>query len=126
MSKKYLEEVVEDIENYIPDYYTEEEYNQYAEDGELASMIKDDMWAEDGVTGNYSGSYTFDIEARDNILNDKFETIVKAIEEGMYDAESLGKAIVDDDWETLDVVCRCYVLYEAADIVARKHPKYDF
>lgn len=54
----YLEAVKDDVREYIKDHDLLEEGWQDSRD-ELEEKLNDDLWAEDSVTGNASGSYTF-------------------------------------------------------------------
>lgn len=52
----YLENMVEDVKEYIKN---EIDFSEYEDMDELRESLNDDLWAEDSVTGNGSGSYTF-------------------------------------------------------------------
>ena len=63
MKYNYLEAMVLDILEYISENYTEEETRENfatrANRDKWAGELNDDLWAHDSVTGNASGSYTF-------------------------------------------------------------------
>ena len=71
------------------------------------------MWTEDSVTGNASGSYTFNRwKARDFVL-DNIEDLSEATYElGVTDAE-VGEKFLEENWEWMDVMIRCYYLSQA-------------
>lgn len=73
------------------------------------------MWIADEVTGNGSGSYTFDrAQAREYVLAD-IDTVKEALKEFDTPAETIAKKFLGDDWEYFDVTARCYVLGQAID-----------
>ena len=99
----------DDIREYIADI-TLEDYTRE----ELEEMLNDDLWVEDSVTGNGSGSYTFDRkEAMENLLGDSESEnyIRELISEYGLDADTIAKHFLD--WEYWDVSIRCYLLGQA-------------
>ena len=56
MNYNYLENMVEDVKEYIKN---EIDFSEYEDMDELREYLNDDLWTEDSVTGNASGSYTF-------------------------------------------------------------------
>lgn len=83
----------------------------------LAEWINDTAWINDGITGNGSGSYTFNsAEAREIVLAN-IEEVADAYD-SFCDAERFGRDISNGEWETMDVTARCNALYEASEIVA--------
>ena len=96
----YLEEIKKDIlENYNKDYL-EELSNE---------KLFDEMWIDDNITGNASGSYTFSTyQAEENIAHN-MDLLKEAIEEfGGNFSEALEKGA-----EYCDVTIRCYLLGQA-------------
>lgn len=108
--KTYFEQVKADVAQYMEEnelYYDMADYRD-AEDFETA--IYDAMWTADSVTGNGSGSYTFNrAEAREHVLAD-LDTVKEALSEFCVPAEEIGEKFLNEDWEYLDVTARCYVL----------------
>ena len=85
------------------------------------------------MTGNASGSYTFNsYEAKGYVLSGGSQILKEAVDDGYLTAESFANCFLNDDWETLDVICRCYVLSAAigeavdewADYYAEEHQDY--
>jgi len=75
--------------------------------------LNDSLWIDDSVTGNASGSYTFNsYQAREYVLAD-MDTVREALQEFCVDAETIGEKFLNEDWEYLDVTARCYVLGSA-------------
>lgn len=111
MMKNYFEQVKEDIKTWIQD--NDWKIDTEADLDEIAEDLDEALWCEDSVTGNGSGSYTFNREeAKKNVLND-METVTKALKEFCTPPEEIGKRFLEEDWEWLDVTARCYVLNQA-------------
>ena len=107
----YLEQIKEDIRNYIEDNYTTEEITEKMEDrDEFEEMLNDELWIDDSVTGNGSGSYTMNrAKAKENVMAD-VETVQEALREFCVEADTIAKKFLESDWEYFDVTARCYVL----------------
>lgn len=107
---KYIEEVKEAVNQYMEDneyYINLADYNDI---DDFRDDMYDKMFVSDYVTGNASGSYTFNrYEARENVLAD-MDTVREALEEFGVSAEEIGEKFLNEDWEYLDVTARCYVL----------------
>ena len=106
MKYDYLKKIVEDVKDYIKENYEGvEEVDKEA--------LYDDLWIEDSVTGNVSGSYTFNSEAaREFILNNE-DLLQEALEEFCCSSDEIAKHIFDYEWQ--DVTIRCYLLSQAID-----------
>ena len=106
----YLEQTKANIKTWMDDneYYIDmADYNN-ADD--FMDYLNDTLWTDDSVTGNGSGSYTFNRkEAKENVLND-IDTVKEALSEFCVDAAEVEKRFLDEDWEWLDVTARCYIL----------------
>ena len=105
----YREHMKEDIHEWIIEKLSN---NKYAfEDvienrDEYESDWYEDLWVVDSVTGNASGSYTFNRwEAEENICHN-MDLAKEAYTEFGYEG------IVDDEAERIDVTIRCYLLGE--------------
>jgi hypothetical protein len=107
----YLEQIKEDIRNHIEENYTNEEISEKMENrDEFEEMLNDELWTDDNVTGNGSGSYTFDrSKAQEFVLAD-IETVQEALREFCVEADTIAKKFLESDWEYFDVTARCYVL----------------
>lgn len=77
----------------------------------LEESMNDDLWAEDSVTGNGSGSFFFNREEARDAVRGNEDDLVEAIEEFGNDIESYKKALTDPEWA--DVTLRCYFLGQA-------------
>ena len=106
----HMDAMIEDIRDYINENIDAEAVEDL---DELEEQLCDDLWAEDSVTGNGSGSYTFNAwKAREYVL-DNVDLLCEACEELCIDAATIGKNFLDEDWEYMDVTIRCYLLPRA-------------
>lgn len=82
---------------------------------ELEEIANDSLWADDSVTGNGSGSYTFNREAAKEYVigsDDGMDTLRDAVREFDCEHEAF-TAFLEENWEYLDVTIRCYLLGQA-------------
>lgn len=116
----YYKQMNADIRDYLLDLYTEEEIREKLEDrDEWETELNDDLWTCDSVTGNGSGSYTFNRwQAKEYVLG-SIDLLHEALREFCVDADRIVEKFLDEDWEYFDVTIRCYildyVLYEVLD-----------
>lgn len=100
-----------DIRDYIRENYTEEEIREKLEDrDEWETELNDDMWISDSVTGNASGSYTFNRWKSEEYVTDNNDLLREALREFCVDAETIAEKFLDEEWEYFDVTIRCYLL----------------
>lgn len=101
----YLENVKEDVRNYI-------EENKIVVTSsnreEVEQELNDTLFVDDSVTGNASGSYTFSAWQAEENLCHNFELLTEALTEFGYDLSYLEKGA-----ESCDVIIRCYLLGQA-------------
>lgn len=118
MRYDYQYRIKVDIEDYLFENMEREEiYKRYKEDpDELRDWLNEQCWVADSVTGNASGSYTFNRYQAEEYVKDNLELCVEALTEFGCLLE-LGKKISDGDWEWLDVTIRCYLLPSIIDEV---------
>ena len=114
MAYNYLEELKSDVRNYIKEVASD--YMDCEDMDELRDELYDNLWSEDSVTGNGSGSYTFNREKAKEYVSDNLDLMVEAYK----DLDSI-ESLVDDlealDFKTIDVTIRCYLLSQALDEV---------
>ena len=123
MSKYYYNYYLamnDDIRDYIRENYTEEEIRENLENRSTwEEELNDDLWTEDSVTGNASGSYTFNRCKAEEYVTDNNDLLREALREFCVDAETIAEKFLDEEWEYFDVTIRCYilgsVLYEVLD-----------
>ena len=114
MAYNYLEELKSDVRTYIKEVASD--YMDCEDMDELRDSLYDNLWAEDSVTGNGSGSYTFNREEAKKYVADNLDLMVDAYKE--FDSiEKLVNNLEDSDFETIDVTIRCYLLSQALDEV---------
>lgn len=115
MAYNYLEAVKDDIKQYVRD---NDILSEYDGPDEAREALNDDLWVEDSVTGNGSGSYTFNREQAKEYLfdsNDGLDLLREAVSDFGIDAETVVDHFMSEDWEWFDVTIRCYVLGQAID-----------
>lgn len=103
MAYDYREAVKNDVMNYIKNEIELTEWRGNR-DG-LEEKLSEDLWTNDSVTGNGSGSYTFSTyEAEENLCHN-LDLLEEACEEfgGSMD-------VLKDGAEACDVTIRCYLL----------------
>lgn len=106
----YLNAMKNDIEDYIKN---EINTANYSDRDELESDLNDILWNEDSVTGNASGSYTFNCAESFGYVDDNMDLLSEACEELCITNETVGEKFLNEDWEYFDVTIRCYLLSQA-------------
>lgn len=108
----YLENVTADAKQAILENMND--WN-FTDREDLEEIANDNLWADDNVTGNGSGSYTFNREAAKEYVtrsDDGMDTLRDAVREFDCEHEAFS-AFLEEDWEYLDVTIRCYLLGQA-------------
>ena len=111
MKYDYLEAIKYDIKNYIE---LDVNLGDYEDRDELETALNDDLWVNDSVTGNASGSYTFNTVYAKKYVLENIELAVEAYEEFCDD---IGRDLKEGNWEKMDVTIRCYLLGQALNEV---------
>ena len=112
---RYLDAVKDDVKQYFEDNCS---FNDYDGPEDAKEKLYDELWTADEVTGNGSGSYTFDREqAKEYLFNssDGMDLLKEAVSEYGIEAESIAEHMMSEDWEWFDVTIRCYALGQAID-----------
>ena len=110
MDYDYREAITEDVKEYVMDHYTDEDLKELDRD-DLESTLNDDLFTEDSVTGNASGSYTCNAYRAHEYIdgdNNAEDYIRELIDEYCLSAETIAEHLFD--WEYWDVSIRCYLL----------------
>ena len=103
----YKNAVKEDVKEWITTSYDEEEIREKLSDRDgWEEELNDILWTEDSVTGNGSGSYTFNRERAGEYLAGNFDELADAIDEYGGDFED----VIRRGEEACDVTIRCYYL----------------
>ena len=108
----YLENVTADAKQAILENLND--WNFSDREG-LEEIAHDELWADDNVTGNASGSYTFNREAAKEYVtrsDDGMDTLRDAVREFDCEHEAF-TAFMEENWEYFDVTIRCYLLGQA-------------
>lgn len=120
MKYNYLENIKEDIKAYIEENKENKNYN-FNNKEELKNLLYDDLWIDDSVTGNGSGSYYCNSYKAREALTGNEDLLVNALEEFGNDAESYKRSLTDPEFA--DVTIRCYLLGQAINEVLEELPK---
>lgn len=88
----------------------------------LAEWLNDELWTEDSVTGNGSGSYTFNTYIAEEYLCHNHGLLEEACNEFGQD---IGQALKEGA-EFCDVTIRCYLLSEAIEEAITELEKEDW
>lgn len=107
MSEKYnyLEQVTSDAKEAILEYMNEWEFNDR---DELEQIANDELWTDDSVTGNASGSYYCNTWKAEEAICHNLDLLEEAIDEMGGDTDILKQGA-----EACDVTVRCYLLGQA-------------
>lgn len=115
----YLEAVKTDVRQWIEGHddwkgdHADENGMWLREDNreEVEQDLNDRLWAEDSVTGNASGSYTFNTWKAEENLCHNLDLLGEALSEFGYGGSALAKEL--ESAEGCDVTIRCYLLGQA-------------
>lgn len=118
----YKNAVREDVKEWITDNYDEEEIREKISDRDgWEEELNDTLWTADSVTGNGSGSYTFDREKAGEYLAGNFDELCDAIDDFGGDYED----VLRKGEEGCDVTIRCYYLSGAiSDVLDELEEEY--
>lgn len=106
----YHESILSDILDYINEHYTTKEISEkLAERDDWEQELNDDLWIEDNVTGNASGSYTFSRYQAEENLAHNWDLLADALAEFGFS----GCNPIEKGAEWCDVTIRCYLLGES-------------
>lgn len=108
----YLEAMKNDVMDYIREEgLTREDLINNRE--EIEEQLNDDLWTVDSVTGNASGSYTFNSYTAKEYVTDNEELCREALQEFCTDSDTIAEKFLSGSWEWFDVTIRCYLLGKA-------------
>lgn len=122
MMYNYNEAIKDDIRNYLDndfDWDTVRENEMDAD--ELKEQLNDDLWINDSVTGNASGSYTFNSYKAGEYVKENIDLCREMVNEFCIDADTVAEKFLDEDWEYFDVSIRCYLLNQCIDEVVDEY-----
>lgn len=106
----YNEAMKEDVLNYIHENIN---LKDYSDRDELEEKLNDELFTEDSVTGNASGSYTFNRWTAQEYVTENQELCTEALQEFCVPSDEIAEHFLNGDWEYFDVTIRCYLLSSA-------------
>lgn len=122
----YYKNVREDIKQRLNEWLDFNKINDYSDIDEVISAVYDDFFNSDSVTGNGSGSYTFNSWAAEENLCHNMDLLKEALNE-------FGGELNDyiDSAEACDVTIRCYLLGQLVgevvkEFVEEHFPEFEF
>lgn len=106
----YLSAVESDVREYIENNVN---FHDYSDLYEMKEDLNEKLFVDDSVTGNASGSYTFNAWKAEEYLCHNLDLLAEANEEFGGSSD-----ILSDGAEMCDVTIRCYLLGQAIENVA--------
>lgn len=106
----YLSAVESDVREYIENNVN---FHDYSDLDEMKEDLNEKLFVEDSVTGNASGSYTFNTWKAAEYICHNLDLLAEANEEFGGSSD-----ILSDGAEKCDVTIRCYLLGQAIENVA--------
>lgn len=106
----YLSAVESDVREYIENNVN---FHDYSDLDEMKEDLNEKLFVEDSVTGNASGSYTFNTWKAEEYLCHNLDLLAEANEEFGGSSD-----ILSDGAEMCDVTIRCYLLGQAIENIA--------
>lgn len=115
MMYDYCESLMDDVRDWISENDEDVKAHYDGDIDELYEWLEEELWNCDSVTGNGSGSYTFNrAKAKEYVISDDGISNLKDMtDEGYIEYDTIGEKMVDEDWEYLDVSIRCYKVSDA-------------
>lgn len=111
MNYNYYEAVIEDVKSSIHDRYDGYDIiDALQERDDFEDQLNDDLWIDDSVTGNGSGSYTFNSYKAKEYITDNLDLLREALQEFCVDGGEIAEHFLEEDWEYFDVTIRYYLL----------------
>lgn len=113
MNYNYLEAMKEDVKEYLKNEAKLTLDDLLYNRSDLEKKLHDDLWVNDSVTGNASGSYFCNTYKSKECVLDNMDLLKEMCQEFGTGAETIGQKFIDDEWEWMDVSIRCYLLGQA-------------
>lgn len=122
MMYNYNEAIKDSIRAYLENEF---DWNRITEDeldtDEVKELLEAELWTEDSITGNGSGSYTFNRYKAGEYVLDNMDLVNDMVQEFGIDNETVAEKFLDEDWEYFDVLIRCYLLNQCIDEVVDEY-----
>ena len=116
MNYDYRDAIVEDIKAVIGEY----DYTDCTDLDEAKAWLYDQLWIDDSVTGNGSGSYTFNRAKAAEYIAGNGDLFVEAADAFGLGLDGYRKAFEEPEY--CDLTIRCYLLGECLE-AAFKDPE---
>lgn len=113
MNYNYLEAMKKDVKEYLKNEAKLTLDDLLYNRSDLEEKLHDDLWVNDSVTGNASGSYFCNTYKSKECVLDNMDLLKEMCQEFGTGAETIGQKFIDDEWEWMDVSIRCYLLGQA-------------
>lgn len=111
MKYNYCESIKNDVLEYIKENYTTQEQIENLDNrDEWQEKLNDDLWIVDSVTGNASGSYTFNRYIAREYVVEWLDVLKDALSEFGVEPQTIANNFLNEEWEYFDVTIRCYLL----------------
>ena len=114
MKYNYWDEMKVDIKNYLSENNIKVLKNERSD---LEDKLYNELFLADGVTGNGSGSYTFNSYKAKEYIMDNVELLKEDSNEFCLDREDIADRFLREDFEYFDVTIRCYLLSQVLNEV---------
>lgn len=101
------------LRNDIREAVTEYDLSEFDSRDKAEEYLHEALWIDDAVTGNASGSYTFNTWRAENYLAHNWDLLAEAVE----DYGDAGVNILAKGAESCDVMIRCHLLGECLSVV---------
>lgn len=117
----YREAVTEDVKEWIKENIN---LTEWTEDREgLEQQLNDDLWTEDSITGNASGSYYCNSYKAEESIAHNWDLLNEALDE--FEQNNIN--VIKKGAEWADVIIRCYLLRSViSDVLDEMEENGDF
>lgn len=117
----YREAMTEDVKEWIKENI---DLTEWTEDREgLEQQLNDDLWTEDSITGNASGSYYCNSYKAEESIAHNWDLLNEALDE--FEQNNIN--VIEKGAEWADVIIRCYLLRSViSDVLDEMEENGDF
>lgn len=117
----YREAMTEDVKEWIKENI---DLTEWTEDREgLEQQLNDDLWTEDSITGNASGSYYCNSYKAEESIAHNWNLLNEALDE--FEQNNIN--VIEKGAEWADVIIRCYLLRSViSDVLDEMEENGDF
>lgn len=117
----YREAMTEDVKEWIKENI---DLTEWTEDREgLEQQLNDDLWTEDNITGNASGSYYCNSYKAEESIAHNWDLLNEALDE--FEQNNIN--VIEKGAEWADVIIRCYLLRSViSDVLDEMEENGDF